>query len=259
MPMADKTKDGAKVGKAKGSKRKVIEAAPKGDKTAQAENQKATSKKSKAFTADDNARMVVALGCPWNLTRQTLRKTFPSAESVNLVMRKRNFSGMVTLRFKTKEEADAVVKAGSVEIDGQSARITSWGATETPEEQEHRRNEELSRTVRLSDLPSGVTVKDVLEPFPSARGAHLIKNKRQQCNGSAEVIFATAAAAKAVIGSDVDVKGARVTPIAASDCKQPKVTPKVKKVVSPKPAAKSPTERNTSKKLQKVAKGFADS
>jgi len=240
--MSAPTKTGAKNAPQEGAK-KPQETAPKGRKTAP---------EARTVTPEVTARSVVLFGCS-EVTKETLTARFPSAESVSNPARRGRFFGMVTLRFKTKEEAEEVAKPGLVEFGGRSYTAVMQSTFGSPEERKRLRNEEVSRKVHIGGLPLDVTAQDLLAAFPGATSAQLLKKQRRAMGAS--VSFPTPAAAAAAVGVEVAVKGARVTPTAFRKLGEPKPAEKRKlEDLTPTPGATADHGKPSNKKPKKASK-----
>jgi len=210
IKMTDKTKDVPKVFKKEGGDKKAkkeVTATPKGAEKAPMKQQ--------ASTPEENARTVVLFGCPTKVTEASVLAQFPSAEQAKFRLnKKKKFTGLVVLRFKTKADAEAFVK-NDVKVDGKIVKAAMAGNSESPEERTRRQHEECSRRIHLSGLAPDVTPEEVQKAFPRAEATRLLKNRKGEFTGQALVSFATANEAAAAVGHEVKVKGVKVTPVAS--------------------------------------------
>jgi len=211
--------------------KKEVTATPKGAEKAPMKQQ--------ASTPEENARTVVLFGCPTKVTEASVLAQFPSAEQAKFRLnKKKKFTGLVVLRFKTKADAEAFVK-NDVKVDGKTVKAAMAGNSESPEERTRRLREECSRRIHLSGLAPDVTPEEVQKAFPRAEATRLLKNRKGEFTGQALVSFATANEAAAAVGHEVKVKGVKVTPVASVIYKSSGTTE------SPEEKTKQPSETSS--------------
>jgi len=253
ITMMDKMKDVPKVSKKDSGKKakKEVPPAPKDDAKAPTERL--------LYTPEESARTVMLFGCPKKATEETLSAQFPSAEQVRLLFHKKRFAGRAHVRFTTKAQAEGLAKTGIIKIDGKFVRAVVFGKFESPEQKAKRQSEENSKKVHLSGLATDATEEDVRKAFPTAQSVRVIKNRKGESAGQALVFFLSAEKAKAVVGRKVDVKGVKVTPIAAGDYKPPEAAePKGKETASSDSAAQPTTETKKPKENKAASSESAD-
>eukprot|EP00667_Euglena_gracilis_P007325 EG_transcript_7397 len=152
---------------------------------------KASLSGDKRWLQAQRPRQVFLSGCPLATTPAELAERFPTAEFIRPLPTGGPFSGRCFIIFPTAEEAQAVAGTAGLEVKGKpvKARMGTDG--------EAILQEEIARTVRLSDCPKSTTPAALQEQFPTAEGVFL-STLRGRASVRAFLVFSTAAEAAAV-------------------------------------------------------------
>eukprot|EP00667_Euglena_gracilis_P007303 EG_transcript_7377 len=162
--------------------------------------------------AEMATRTVILLGCPLTATNDDLRQLLPLAEDIRPVVVAREFTGKCFAVLPTREEAEAVTKAGGLRLRGQPVRAVMAAERMT-------KGMEANRTVVLDGCPESTKATQLQDQFPGVEAVRLLPRwPSGPFSGVAFLVFPTPEAAAAVAQAPVpQVNGAPVTASLSGD------------------------------------------